>query len=161
LHHIKKWLAIWPMIFIFLVGCERPCRKNHIDSAFIGFSIADIDTIILRAYQPNGNFNRLVDTVFVHNLYATIYTTTNDTTIVYVNDSNLDNWVSSGFDWQIYIPAKNKAVSISNIETVQTEGGRYCLNPIASFVQDGLRIVPENVNTGRWQNSGYRAYIRN
>ena len=149
------------LLFVLLAGCEHPCRKNVIHPAFIHFQIEDIDTIILRAYRPNNNYLQLVDTFLVHNLHASIYTTVNDTTIVYVNNSDPDHWVSAGFDWQIYIPTKNRTISVAGIESEQVEGNKRCINPVTAFVQDGQRVVPENVNTGQWQTSGYRAYIRN
>jgi phenylpyruvate tautomerase PptA (4-oxalocrotonate tautomerase family) len=157
-----KVFIIFLVSIVFFPGCNQhhPCVKNHINPAFIGFSTADIDTLVLRAYQPNDNYQHLVDTILVINLNATIYTTKNDTTVVYVNDSNPDHWVSPGFDWQIYIPAKNRTISISNIVSTQTEGpGRACWNPINSFAQDGQLIVPQHIQTGQFYTSGYMAYI--
>ena len=63
-----------------------------------------------------------------------IYTIVKDTTFVYVNDSDPKRNISSGFDWQIYIPAKNRAISISNIVSENNEGGKRCTNPVKSFV---------------------------
>jgi hypothetical protein len=148
--------------FIFSSGCNQrhPCINNYINPVFVGFSLADVDTIVLRAYRPNDNYLHLVDTTLIRNLYATIYTTTGDTTVVYVNSSNPDHWINPGFDWQIYIPAKNRTIAISNITSTQTEGpGRACLNPINSFKQDGQMIVPQPVETGHFYSSGYMAYI--
>ncbi|MGZ3778356.1 MAG: hypothetical protein ACXVIY_06975 [Mucilaginibacter sp.] len=130
--------------------------------AFIGFAPADIDTIVLRAYTRGDNFQHLVDTVVIVNQNAIIYTTSHDTTIVDANSSNPNHFVNPNFDWKIYIPAKNKTISISNIMSDATKGpGRTCLNPILSFVQDGETVVPHLVETGKFYTSGYMVYIHN
>lgn len=155
-------MVISILLIVSAAHCKRPCVNGHLNPVFIGFSAADINTFVLRAYKPNDNYLHLVDTILVANYGATIYTTTNDTTIVYVNDSNPNHWICPGFDWQIYIPAKNRIVSISNIITTQTENvGRVCWNPINSLTQDGQSIVPKLVETGEFFTSGYMAYIHN
>jgi len=148
---------------VFLMGCpEHACLPNSINPAFIGFSAADIDTIVLRAYKRDDNFQHLVDTVVIINRNAIIYTTSHDTTIVDANSSDPNHFINPNFDWQIYIPAKHRAVSVLNIMSDATKGpGRSCLNPILSFVQDGQTITPRLVETGKFYTSGYMAYIHN
>ncbi len=134
----------------------------YVHPAFIGFMPSDIDTFILRAYKPNDNFQHLVDTILVIDKYASIYTTGNDTTVVYVNSRNPADWIRPGFDWQLYIPAKNKTIQISSITTTQVENrGRVCYNPINSFSIDGQAIVPKLMHTDQFYTSGYRVHIRN
>jgi len=128
----------------------------------VGFSPGDINTFILRAYKPNDNYQHLVDTIIVQNTGTTIYTTSNDTTIVCINvNSSTNQLVVPGFDWQIYIPAKNRTVMISNIVTTLTEGGHQCRNPINSFMQDGQVITPTYMQTGKFYTTGFMAYIQN
>ena len=152
-------------IIIFLLiatlpSCKYPCNKGFINPAFVGFSPGDINTFILRAYKPNENYLHLLDTIIVQNVDPTIYTTSNDTTIVYIN-ANIDQLVVPGFDWQIYIPAKNRTVMISNIVSNPTEGGHQCRNPINSFMQDGQVITPIYMQTNKFYTSGFMIYIQN
>jgi len=152
------------LIFILLLeGCSnKPCLNNTITPVFIGFSQADIDTIVLRAFKPNDNYLHLIDTVVIVNKGASIYTIKNDTTIVFVNSSNPNDWINPDFNWQVYLPAKNKTTSISNIRATQTEGsGRSCLNPINSFEQDGQSITAFLTQSGYDYTSGYMAFIHN
>jgi phenylpyruvate tautomerase PptA (4-oxalocrotonate tautomerase family) len=143
-----------------LLRCNNfPCSKNHISPAFIGYSRPDIDTLIFKAYTPNDNYQHLADSFMVTDHNASIYTTSNDTTIVYVNDSNPNRWISAGFDWKIYVPAKNKTILISDIVSPQTEGSKKCLNPVNSFVQDGQVVSPVSVYTGKFYTSGYLMYV--
>ena len=151
------------LIVVLMIGCKNPCRNNNVNPAFVGFSQNDIDTIILKSFKPNDNFRQPVDTILIANFIggASIYTTINDTTFVYINNSNPNHNISSGLDWQIYIPAQNKTISISNILSESNEGGKGCLNPIKSFIQNGLFIVPQIYNTKQFYTSGYHAYIYN
>jgi hypothetical protein len=154
-----KILFLLSIFYIF--GCKYPCTKNFITPAFIGFSPSDIDSFIVRAYQPNDNYLHLVDTALVCKCGISIFTTTNDTTFVFFNSSNINYLISSGFDWQIYIPSKNRTIFISNIVNKNTDGIRGCENPIISFVQDGQLIIPHYNNSSQWYTSGYIAYIHN
>ena len=155
-------ILIFGGLYTLLMGCpEHTCQNNSINPTFIGFAPADIDTMILRAYKVNTNFQQLEDTMKVMNNYANIYTTSNDTTIIFFNNSNVGDVISPGFDWQIYIPAKHRTISISNIMVDATQGRHGCSNPILSFVQDGQTIIPHRFDTNKFYISGYRAYINN
>lgn len=153
------------LIHVFVSSSCSPkhaCADNHIHPAFIGFLPSDIDTFILRRYKTGENFQHLVDTTLVIDKFASIYTIINDTTVVYINASDPDHWIRPGFDWQLYIPAKNKTVNIANIRSTQVEDrGRACYNPINSFSIDGLVVIPVLVQTDRFYTSGYRVYVRN
>ena len=158
-----KRLNILIYLLAFLSSCtpDHPCADNNINPAFIGFLPSDIDSFVLRAYKANDNFQHLVHTSLVTNKFASIYTTTNDTTVVYINDSNPNHWLKPGFDWQLYIPAKNKTVQISKINSTQVDGkGRGCYNSINSFEADGQLITPKLIQTNQFFTSGYMVYIR-
>jgi hypothetical protein len=163
-HFSIKIISIVGVLSVFLIGCHvYSCEPNLINPTFIGFSATDIDTVILRAYEPNDNYQHLVDTFRVFKNKA-VYTTMHDTTIVYLNvvyDGIANQIIKAGFDWQIYIPAKKRTVSISNIMTDATVGQHHCFNDITSFVQDGQTITPHLFNTGEFYTSGFRAYITN
>ena len=156
------------MIFIciislaFFSGCERECYPGEINLTFVGFARADIDTLIIRAYTANDNYSHLLDTVLENVGYASIFIVSNDSLVVYLNSSDLYHTITAGYDWQIYIPAKNRTVRISNIISPQTKNsGRSCVNPINSFEQDGKLIVPELVKRDQAATSGYMVYINN
>jgi hypothetical protein len=150
------------ILSVSLMGCpEHTCKPDYINPAFIGFTPADIDTIVFRAYKRDDNFQHLIDTVIVIDSYSGIYTRMHDTTIVDVNSSDPNHFINPNFDWQIYIPAKHRTVSISNIMTDATQGRRGCSNPIISFIQDGQTIAPHWFDSNKFYISGYRAYIQN
>jgi hypothetical protein len=147
---------------LFLIGCSSPCYRGQINSAFIGFSAADIDTFILRQYKPNDNYLHLIDTSIIVNTGSIYYSTSNDTTTVFVNSSNLNDYITAGYDWELYIPAKNKTVLFSNIVDEINSGYKgACLNPVKSFVQDGQFTVPGFSTNKTFPISGFVAYIHN
>jgi hypothetical protein len=152
------------LILLFLVlsfyGCDYFCRDMYINLAFVGFDSTDIDTIILRQYQPNNRFENPIDTFLItRNNRPYIFTTINDTTIIYANNGNDSAHVTNGYDWDVYVPAKNKTVHISNIVRAPGTGKHGCLNPIISFKQDSLIIAPTWISTEQFWTKGYRAYI--
>lgn len=158
---IKKIILLL-ILSACLMGCpEHTCQPNYINPAFIGFAPADIDTVILRSYKRGDTFQHLVDTIVITNQYSKIYTMSHDTTFVDINSSDPSHFINPDFDWQIYIPAKRRTVSISNIMTDATQGRRGCSNPIISFLQDGQMVMPHWVRTNKFYTSGYWAYIHN
>lgn len=90
-------------------------------SGHAALTLSDIDTFVVRAYKPNDNFQHLIDTIFVVNPGLAIYTTSNDTTIIDVGgtapgDGDPRYRIVSGYDWQIYIPALNRTVTITSLK---------------------------------------------
>ena len=148
---IKKSVGIFSII-IFFIGCKTiPCRNTFLTPAFIGFSPSDIDTIIIRQYKKNDNFFHLLDTTLItNNPHIAYYSTSHDTTIIVLNViSGEEKYIFPDNDWQVYIPAKNKTVSISTINSPQTSYKCFgdncgCTNPIDSFIQDGVTTIPQS-----------------
>jgi hypothetical protein len=152
---------IIPAITLFSCNPEHPCENNQLNPTFIGYSISDIDTCFLKRYKVNDNFQNPIDSIIVTNKFPSIYTSSNDTTIVYINDSNPYNWISPGYDWKVYIPATNQTFSISEVKSIQTSSSaKTCYNPIESFKLDGIMINPLMNETGVFYTSGYRIYFR-
>src|SRR3569833_1772140 len=159
---MKKIFIPLFILSIGLMGCpDHVCKPNYINPVFVGFAPADIDTIVFRAYKRDNSFQHLVDTVVITDHSSAIYTTMYDTTIVNVISSDANHFIIPNYDWQIYIPAKHKADSISNIMTDATQGPRGCANPIISFVQDGQTISPHFFVSNQFYVEGYRAFINN
>jgi len=152
------------VIFLtFFTSCKRPCVNFHINAAFIGFSTSDLDTIIIREFRPNDNYNHLVDTFLITNIPPVLYITSNDTTIINmdITNSNTTTYIEAGHDWQIFIPSKKRTFSISSINSPQTENvGRICWNPINSLVLDNQTIIP-TLNKTQNLVSGYIIYMNN
>ena len=135
------------LIFIMFAGCEpRPCINSNLNPVFVGFTSPNIDTIIVRAYQPNDSFNYLLDTIIIPTAYGVRH---DDSLYLDFRGYNTKRGypeLSPSYDWEIYIPSINKVITISQIISQQTTTSawkRDCRNPIQSCIQDGqLVYVP-------------------
>ena len=147
-------------------GKEYDCANPQLIPALIGFTPSEIDTLILRKYKSNDNFQTLVDSFRIINGLNGQYQSSNDTTYVYLK--NEKNGIYTGFDWILFIPATNRVVTIADIVSEKKTGicgsgifsmdkfGCTCTNQVFSAKRDNQLI--QFSNTG---NSGYSVFIRN
>ena len=152
---MKKFILIVFISITALTNCTRtvPCGNLFITPAFVGFKLSDLDTLIIREYKKDDNFLTLIDTALIisdSNILSK--GSSNDTTIVLLNHiSGREKYIFPDHDWQIYIPAQNLVVSMSNFVSRQTDekcvlGGDLCpacANPINSFFQNGQQVIPQ------------------
>ena len=135
-----------------LFSCRNiPCMNAFITPVFVGYSSGDLDTIVLRKFEAGSDFQVLEDTaIFTNNDTVAAYYTSNDTTIVQLNITSGEyKYLLPGDDWQLYLPAKNVTISVSNIVSPQMHykcfgdcGG--CFNQIDSFKQNGTEEIPQS-----------------
>jgi hypothetical protein len=150
-----------------LAGCSREyeCTNDTLKLTFIGYTKADVDTLVIRRYAINDNFQRVEDSVQI--FLDTMGVIQSHDTITF-GGNKPNNIITYGSGWQVYIPSKNKTISISYIVSPQQQGkcgtGYFskvacvCYNNIESLVQDGQLIYYPARDTSF---SGYRVYIRN
>ena len=121
----------------------------------IGLTAVEIDTIILRKFTKGSGFTSRIDTLSVNSsnaLFQFPYTT-KDTSFMGVLSAGV--LLKSKYDYEIYIPAVNKLVSITDISEPQQRmkkglfntSKEYCVNAIQSFQQDGQMVTLKNI----WQ----------
>ncbi len=150
---MKNILIVLLLAFV-LYGCSRhvPCSDTGIEVGFIGFLKSDFDSVILRKYEANSNYQQLVDTSFFINDSNTVYQR-NDT--ILPNSGYQRYGIETGNDWQIYLPKAHRLISISNIKTEQnsircqftiTKSQCYCINKIYSVQLDNVVVDLSNVN---------------
>ena len=153
-------MSVFSLVFIF-ASCtkEYDCTDLQIQPAFINFTPSDIDTFVLRKFKQKDNYQNLIDTFKVVYGYTAQYYTTHDTTSVFVSDGK--NGIKAGFDWLIFIPAKNKTIFISDIVSEKKTGtcgygifsmdkfGCSCTNDIFSAKKDNQIITFSNSDTAR------------
>jgi hypothetical protein len=164
-----KWFLLFIITLSFFSCHPSPnCQKNQINPVFIGYTLSDIDTVIFRKYTLNSNFTQLLDTLLLDTTYAHSYayryTVTHDSTILSLVVDTPQSAIVAGYDWKIFVPAKNQTIFISGIENGAHTGAAVCSDPIASFLQDGRQVIsPEyfghNITGDSWWLNGYRAYI--
>jgi|GEM_PF-586951 len=169
-----KPITISLIAIIILNSCRRDCTNSFISPAFIGFSNLDIDTFIVRKFEQDNTFTKLIDTIVVtkfvtNNPTFPGYLTSNDTTVIHpgLTSGNQFQYIVPGYDWQIYIPSINRTISISNITQLNNSEVCYaggdlcptCFNEIDSLKQNGQLIKPAINNFQTTYYNGYLVYI--
>ena len=144
-----------------------PCGNSEVIPVFIGFSSHDFDTVKLRQYEKGGNFTQLIDssTFLKNGVDSNMFYTFSDTTIIdFDTVCCTRNNLMPDYDWQLILTNKRDTISISNIESPQTEISCFkcsCGNPINSIVLDGQKVVPVSYQYIRYFNvSGYVNYVK-
>ncbi len=144
-----------PLLSFVLVVCSLSCTKtydcfdNSIGPAFVQYSLADIDTIIIKKYQQKNNFQNLLDSgLFTINKNA-YYSFFHDTTYISLRDESLN--IVQGYDWQIFLPSTNRTILITDIVSENKKGKRGvglfsldpgvpCSNEIFSVKKDNKKV---------------------
>jgi hypothetical protein len=165
---MRKHLLVTAIIAAFLTGCiSKPCTPGHLAAGFIGFSPTELDTVIYRSYEANGAFNKLIDTELVTRK-TWDYQSSGDTTVLetsWITRETSNEPLRPGYDWQVYIPAAKKTVSISKIMFEQTEKTAIflndiwgCIAPLTSYNQDGQLMMAKSSSFGQSAN-GYNTFF--
>ncbi len=150
---MKNILIVLLLMFV-VYGCSRdvPCSDTSIEVGFIGFSKNDFDTVVLRKYEANSNYQHLVDTSFFINDSSTVYQSNHT---ILLNTGYQPYGIKAGNDWQIYLPKKQRLIPISNIKTEQnsikchftiTKSQCYCINQIYSVQLNNTVVDLSTVN---------------
>ena len=155
---------------------EYDCNDSQISPVFVNYSDSEIDTLILRKYENNSNFQTLIDTLIITPRINSgnpignngIYLSQNDSTTVLIN---FPLGIKVGYDWQLFIPATHKVIKISDILSERNHGKRStgifrifsldarppCTNEIYSCKVDG-RLIDF---TGKKYYENYSIFISN
>lgn len=149
-----KNIFILFFLILFICSCwshEVPCTALPIQIGFVGFDSSDIDTFILRKFKANDNYQNLIDTFSVINNSTAQYQTSNDTISTFSPVSG----ILVGYDWQIFIPTKNRTIFISKIISEQKSircgvtapGSCGCINNVYSVNEDNqvVNFVQNNL----------------
>ena len=156
---MKRILCAFILIFS---ACQYDCGVSGLSLIFVGYSNADVDTIVLRKFTGGQRFANLLDTVLITNDHVKFtYGQLNDTTGVFPLYYRDNERPIPGFDWEVYIPSQNRTIKISNIvvdESKVPSKSRPC--PIVSFMQDSNLIsYPQAASNDDFNTGEFRMYI--
>jgi hypothetical protein len=151
---------------ILFVSCtkEYDCSDLQIQPAFINYLQSDIDTFVLRKFKASDNFQTLIDSSVVKYDNG-FYQASNDTTSVLVTDGK--NGIKAGFDWQLFIPAKNTTVLISDISSEKKTGKRgygiFSMDPASGCTNKvfSAKVNNQLINFSNSDTARHYIYIRN
>jgi hypothetical protein len=155
----KTFFIVLPILFLLSCGRTVDCTDPPISLSFISFSPNALSNIIIRKFNKGSNFQSLVDTIQITAANAGIINR-GDTSLLNLYDP--DQYPKPGFDWQIFIPAINRTIMITDIEkrdktgkcaTMQMPVNCGCYNEILNLKVDN--------QAGEWVSQPvYQLYIR-
>jgi hypothetical protein len=100
---------------------EQPCFNRPINPSFVGFALSEVDTLILKRFPANDSFSVPIDSFVVfapYSQYQVAHDTINVNILAGVDSLPLfTGQIQTGFDWQIFIPAVNRTISLSHISS--------------------------------------------
>lgn len=142
-------LAVYLLISFLITGCGKcPCIDSFGKApAFIGFSINETDTFIIRRYGKGSNFQLLQDTLLADNSVIN-FQVRNDTIASSSHFSNVN--LLSNYDYQLVLPALNKVFNITDmLETKEYQPCNsifnntkiQCVNGITSYKINGQPVT--------------------
>lgn len=141
-------------IIIFFASCGKKyqCPKENLIPAYIGYTDAEIDTIILRRFKIGSKFSEKIDSTILSPFSipgSALFHRQGDTVIVYAND--LKNRINGEYEWQIFNPFDQKQVFISDMKFQIKEGhsgGLFamdnfspCVSPLLSYKRNDTLIT--------------------
>jgi hypothetical protein len=165
--YVISLLAIGLSFFFWGCKCERTthsCINPIFEPNFVGYSITDIDTLVIRMYTANNGFTTLLDTFKIANgngadsNFCYYYDVSNDTIKVAImqgpnyNPQNKKYYceIAQGYDWSIYIPATGQTDSISDFSfEPKTESYNNCGNaaPLCPNAVNSLKLNGTVIDT--------------
>ena len=145
-----KFLVMSILFAVAFIGCcyEVDCQKENLSFGVVSFAPTDYDTIIFRKYEANSNFQTLLDTIELRDIYLLNPNISGDTVVFLTSDYPLLNVkfnLEAGNDYEIFFPAINKLTRVTEIletnvkvkKCPPSDGPSGCFNSIIGFKIDG------------------------
>jgi hypothetical protein len=141
--HVKNILPLFPLLLILISCGSQPCQMANSIPAFVSFSEAETDTVVVRRFSKASNFTTLKDTFLLASANAH-FQRMNDTTLL-LQMIDQYNIITSTYDYEIFLPKANRLFKISDVvEKIQTVSAGLdkvaCINPIVSYKINGQLI---------------------
>ena len=146
----KNIIHFITIIVLFIAACsgkDNNCREaDGLKICTISFTPEEIDTIILRKFSKGTGFKNKIDTLIMDstNAFFEISKFSKDSSVLAIFTPAM--LIKSKYDFEIYFPAVNKLVKITEIDEPlqkQKKGiadTTYCTNVIKSFKMDGQTV---------------------
>ena len=146
---MRAVLLIIPFLFLLaFASCSKTCfcTMATLYPAYVSFNPSETDTIILRRYDKNSNFDRLLDTAIITDQNS-VFNFNKDTLSIRSDTEALT--LRSFYNYVLYLPALKRSDSIHHIyEARDTQKGGSnlecnCINRILSYQlnSDTVQVV--------------------
>jgi hypothetical protein len=131
---------------LILCSCGKsPCARSlGLRFAFVAFTQAETDTVLLKKYVKGGNFTTIMDSVLIDTVLLK-FVNRNDT--LFPSMLHIQTLLLSQYDYRIEVPAINKTYSITDIVEEEKKwkhspfaADNDCVNPITSYTLGGQAV---------------------
>lgn len=155
-----KRILVRITIIILILSCSRTidCIDPPIYISFISFPPNTLNNIVIKKFDKGSNFQNLIDTLQVTNTNGSIINR-GDTSVLSLGNPN--NYPQPGFDWQIFIPAINRTVSITDINK-RDKTGKCAAMQSNCFCNDEILNLKIDNQTGvlKTNHGSFNLFIR-
>ncbi len=154
------FLSVLAVAALFVL---QACNKGKSDCGFIapkmifvGYSLDEADTMIIKRYEKNGLFNTVVDTVLIPKADIIRTVVGRDSVVLTSNKYTKINYDFYTNDWEIIFPGADRSVRISDITprfTQEREASAHCQSYAAGVKFDGM-----DYSFDSWFTDTYKVY---
>lgn len=144
-------LVVILLLFLCSFQCQRDCLSGTLQYNWVGFTPQEIDTLVIRQFQPGQLGTTLIDSVFagVNDFYFS--NQTSDTLMFAGAIEFLD--LQPGFDYELWVPGTGQTFQITDIRQDQETAAMgcnnktQCLTRITSAKLNGAEVPVYNWNS--------------
>jgi hypothetical protein len=128
------------VLFLVTSCCKVGCIYQSMRIHFDGYAWEELDSTLIKKYEPNTNFTTLIDS-----FYQNSFSTAGDG-VMFLDDAI--HKIDLSKDYQVVVRVTNRTYNISSITTTgfqcpcETRRGKQ----IDSYVLDGVRHFQEEVH---------------
>jgi hypothetical protein len=129
-----------------LAACEKyPCQRSiGMRLAFVSFTQAQTDTIVVKRFIKGTNFGQLLDSAVVDTALVK-YTNRGDT--LFPSELHAETLLTSLYDYQVLIPDGKRTFTITDITEEQKKGRAGFLSPARDACYNPIRAYTLNGST--------------
>ena len=134
------------LLMLVLGACEKyPCQRSiGLRTAFVSFTKAETDTIVVKRFVKGTNLGQLLDSAIIDTALIK-FTNRGDT--LFPSELHAQTLLNSLYDYQVRVPDGNRIFTITDITEEQKKGRAgflspardACYNPITAYTLNGAR----------------------
>jgi len=153
-------LALITIVFFIGQSCNKSknedCPFLAPKIVYVGFTEAESDTLIVRRYEKNTNFSKLLDTMAITRAHIIRTQVGKDSQRLEPNNYPQLSSLFYLHDWQIYLPGAGQTVAITSATpkfTQEKEPSTQCQSFVSSVTVDN-----RNYSFSSWFDMQYRVF---
>jgi hypothetical protein len=133
---LMRWVLFLFTACLFLCAscCKEHCASQSLELRFIGYQLHELDSTLIRKYEPNTNFLVPIDSI-----YRNSFVLSTDTLLIILDDTR--DRIDLSKDYQVKVRSLNKTYSITGIivKTLSCPCGSTRFESVESYLLDGVR----------------------